>query len=272
VSFGNSFNRHVAVWPQKLTHVIFGNEYNQNVDAMATLYTLDTLVFQRNFNQSINMLCNLPKLRYLVLAEGFSQNPVIFAKSLQKIIYNNDIDLCITWPPNLETLIYHHAYDMPLLPPIINIYINILPDIWPNSIKHLIFGYNFNQPLNSRKLPEFLIAITFGYSFNQNIMTVLFPDTIMYMTFGTEFNQIITNVKWPRNILYIYDYSSTITYESSTFPQSLYQIIFIDEDIYINSIPQYEQDYTVSKTTADEGDVIYTRQIGQYTKAARRDK
>jgi hypothetical protein len=255
IKFSKFFNKYIESWPNNLTLIQFGTRFNQDIDNMATLYKLDTLIFGEEFNKSINAVYNLP-LTSLALDNHFAQNVVYLPKSLHKLIYMNQIDAILEWPPNLETLIYNTNHISSLL-------------MLPNSIKHLAFGYDFNTSLSisismSMSLPE-CIDITFGYGYNQDISDIKFPNSIMYMTFGYDFDQILTNVKWPNKLLYIYDYSEKITIESSNFPPTLYQIIHVYDD---EDDLDHDYEYIITDNTIKNGHPVYTKQNGTRTKSA----
>jgi len=44
----------------------------------------------------------------------------------------------------------------------------------PNSVIHLAFGWDFNQPINSC-IPNSVTYLTFGGWFNQSVVTYLNP-------------------------------------------------------------------------------------------------
>ena len=75
---------------------------------------------------------------------------------------------------------------------------------WPNSLKLIYFGYNFNQKIENVTWPNLLESITFGSNFNQEIEKIEWPDSLQSITFiNYRFNQKIENIKWPSSLKYL---------------------------------------------------------------------
>lgn len=107
----------------------------------------------------------------------------------------------------------------------------------PKSIRKIVFGRSFNQPV---QLPNHIEHIEFGLLFNQRITL---PKNLKHVVFGRAFNQYITN--WPLHIKYIefgdnynnpiYDLPSDVkeltfghnfNYDLSKIPKSVEKITF----------------------------------------------
>ena len=67
---------------------------------------------------------------------------------------------------------------------------NQLVDHLPNSVIHLIFGWDFNQSVNN--LQNSITHLTFGYWFDQQVDNL--PNSITHLTFGYCFNQSVDNL------------------------------------------------------------------------------
>jgi hypothetical protein len=165
------FNKPINFSDLKLTHLTFGEEFNQLVDNQPVESLPDSithLTFGYNFNQLADNLPN--SITHLIFGEKFNQ-PV------------NKL------PNSITHLKFIKEFDQPV-------------DKLPNSITHLIFGENFNQPVDN--LPESIIDLFFGRSFNQPIDSL--PNSIVYLSFGTydcwgSFNQVIN--KLPESLEYL---------------------------------------------------------------------
>ena len=59
----------------------------------------------------------------------------------------------------------------------------------PNSVTHLTFSVNFNQPINSC-IPGSVTHLTFGANINQPINGCI-PDSVTHLTFGYYFDHDI---------------------------------------------------------------------------------
>ncbi len=60
---------------------------------------------------------------------------------------------------------------------------------WPDTVKALSFGDDFNQPIASIVWPGSLQQLVFGRSFNQHITGVVWPASLQQVSFGEYFNQ-----------------------------------------------------------------------------------
>jgi hypothetical protein len=74
--------------------------------------------------------------------------------------------------------------------------INIDDIIWPQSLKALYFGGNFNQSLEFMRWPPLLDKLTMGYHYNQPLYQ--WPKSLTYLKLGNTFEQKINNV--PENL------------------------------------------------------------------------
>jgi hypothetical protein len=72
--------------------------------------------------------------------------------------------------------------------------------VCPERLNEIHFGGRFNQPIDKVKFPESLREIYFGDKFNQPIDKVKFPASLHHIFFGKHFNQPIENVKWPEQL------------------------------------------------------------------------
>lgn len=87
----NRFNSRIDMYPEKLTHLIFGNEFNQSVNNLPN--SLILLIFGRRFNQPINILPS--SLKYLIIGTDFRQKLPTFPKSL-RYFHIRDIHDCLS--------------------------------------------------------------------------------------------------------------------------------------------------------------------------------
>ena len=70
----------------------------------------------------------------------------------------------------------------------------------PHSLKHLGFGFDFNQSLKGVSFPNSLESLTFGDKFNQSLEGVNFPNSLQSLTFGSQFNQSLEGVNLPSSL------------------------------------------------------------------------
>ncbi|CAN0248587.1 unnamed protein product, partial [Ectocarpus fasciculatus] len=76
----------------------------------------------------------------------------------------------VAWPQRLKTIQFHDesGFDQPLG----------LEVTWPGSLQQLVFGVEFNQPIEG----------------------VLWADSLQTLVFGEAFNQPVDNVRWPASL------------------------------------------------------------------------
>ena len=135
--------------PDYITHLTFGNRFNQPINDLEKLIYLTHLTFDHGFNQPIK---NLPGTITHLTFKGYFNQPIN------------------TLPDTITHLTFGDYFDQQ---------INYLP----GTITHLTFGWDFNQPINN--LPCNITHLTFGNHFNQPINDL--PDTITHLTFEWNF-------------------------------------------------------------------------------------
>ena len=117
--------------PFELTHLIFGEHFNQCVDYLPE--KLKIVTFGKNFNQIVDSLPN--SITHLTFGETFNQK----------------IDLL---PTNLTHLILGYEFNREV-------------EFLPNSVTHLIFGFSFKSNL---RLPQNICYLELGFKFNKGII------------------------------------------------------------------------------------------------------
>lgn len=99
--------------------------------------------------------------------------------------------------------------------------------VWPASLKQLVFGEYFNQPLDGVRWPASLEEVVFGWEFNQTLDEVRWPLSLKRVVFGVRFNQRISEVKWPGSLqAVIFGCSFNQSLESVKWPNALQQLGF----------------------------------------------
>lgn len=215
---------------------------------------LHTLTFGYSFDQPLDYPVELPdSLQALTFGEKFNQSldHVRLPASLQALKFGNDFNHSlenVTFPPELQTLTFGHRFNQPLkaerIPaglhtdtvlnklrryflnsPVEYEYVNVK---FPDSLKKLTFGQNFNQPLDKEvKLPGSLQALTFGENFNQPLDNIEFPGDLRKLTFGKSFNQSLDKVTFPdklRALRFGKNFKQPL--DNVNFPDSLRTVTF----------------------------------------------
>eukprot|EP01112_Ceratiomyxa_fruticulosa_P001128 TRINITY_DN1110_c0_g4_i3.p1 TRINITY_DN1110_c0_g4~~TRINITY_DN1110_c0_g4_i3.p1 ORF type:complete len:444 (+),score=61.42 TRINITY_DN1110_c0_g4_i3:952-2283(+) len=183
-----SFNQKVTKFPSHITHLTLGYYYNQTLSTKNLPTCLTHLILGSEFNQSLN---DLPySLLYLQTSDYFMQ-------PLSHL------------PPKLSHLILGNNWNHPV------------DGVLPQSLKHLVFEYSFNKPIN--KLPGKLTHLTVGDQFNQAVNDL--PLSLTHIKFGANFCQSINRL--PPNIIQIelgYWFSNQ---HISSLPLSVQQVTFM---------------------------------------------
>jgi len=137
---------------------------------------------------------------------------------------------------SIEMLIFGHEFNQPI-------------DNLPSGLKKLILGANFNQKVNN--LPSCLLMLIIGGSFNQSVD--MLPESIESISFSGCFNQKVNNLPSNIKIVRLFGYSFSQSIDSlpdsveilefnsrcnisiNKLPHNLKQLKFIN--IYINKLP-----------------------------------
>lgn len=199
LTFGNEFNQNISYiqFPENLTHLTFGNEFNQRITNVRFPENLTHLTFGKYFNQPITTNVTFPStLTHLTFGNNFNQNisRIRFPESLTHLTFGNEFNngfnrgnvqtFTYTFPSNLIHLTFGTEFNQ-----------NITNVTFPESLTHLTFGDYFEQTLddNVSLSNTKLTHLTFGRFFNKDINNVKFPLTLTHLTLGEWFNSIINN-------------------------------------------------------------------------------
>jgi len=154
IRFGNKFNQSVRHLPPNVTHLYFGNRFNQRVNHLPA--SLTHLTFGKHFRNQVQHLP--PNITHLTFGKHFSNQ-------VQQL------------PPNITHLTFGFLFNQKV-------------DHLPPHITHLIFSANFNQQVDN--LPSNIIHLTFGYHFDQPVDHL--PSSITHLTFGNCFTKSLVNL------------------------------------------------------------------------------
>ncbi|ADZ16419.1 IP22 [Cafeteriavirus-dependent mavirus] len=92
---------------------------------------------------------------------------------------------------------------------------------FPNNTTNIIFGDEFNQPLNKVKWPESLKCVVFGKRFNQTLEKVILPDSVITIIFLGCYNQSLDYVKWPKLLKELFFDDKRFNQPLNFLPESL---------------------------------------------------
>jgi hypothetical protein len=200
---------------------------------------LEVLTCGENFDQDISNVCWPQSLRIVTFYGYFNRDistllklPALYQLELG---YRFDQDISnLSWPQSLHILTLGSINKIKL----------------PETLHTFSFNMWYDEVLDDIQFPLSLLIIDFGYSFNQIIDCVNWYqyELLSIIKFGSNFKRNINNVKF-HSISTIYDDAHRITLKSCTFPKSLHKIIHCIDYTYVT---------------------VYERQIGGYTKSARR--
>eukprot|EP00903_Cladosiphon_okamuranus_P011796 g11086.t1 len=74
---------------------------------------------------------------------------------------------------------------------------------WPDSLVSLDTGVKFQQDLSGASLPAGLLELRFGGAFNCCIRRIVWPPRLRKLCFGPGFNQPIAGVTWPDSLQHL---------------------------------------------------------------------
>ncbi len=204
--FGNGFNQDVSKLPHFLTHLIFNDCFTQ----CKILSTIEqqSKAFRLQFDQDISKLPHF--LTYLTFGWKFNKDPS-------------------NLPSNITHLTFGHCFNQNVS----KLHQNLL---------HLTFGCMFNHDVS--KLPHFLTLINFGWSFNQDVSKL--PQTITHLTLGLKFNQ---KFNIPSNIKYL-KLNCNNQYLINSLPTSIKKLIIDADSKYnadLNCLPNFIEELHLNR-------------------------
>eukprot|EP00434_Breviolum_minutum_P001192 symbB.v1.2.001043.t2/scaffold56.1/size371842/14 len=154
--------------PQSLQTLRFHYVFNQNLDHVNFLDTLQSLAFDGvEFDQPLEHVILPRDLKSLNLGNGFDQSVKHFPPM----------------PVGLQHLTFGEKFNQTLEG------ISL-----PKLLQSLTLGGSFNQCLDKVNLPCKLQSLTFGRSFNQSLHHANLPSSLQYLEFGHAFNQSLANL------------------------------------------------------------------------------
>ena len=178
--FGEYFNQEVNNLPKSLTHLTIKSYFNQKVDNLPK--SLTYLVLGGDFNQKVD---NLPEsLIYLTFGFKFNQEVNYLPKNLTHLTFGNNFNQLVNnLPTSLTHLIFGERFNQPI-------------DNLPNSVTHLEFQHNmfllsnFNRPLDN--LPNSLTNLILPNSLSHELK--YFPKSLKYISIGGSYNYSYHNL------------------------------------------------------------------------------
>jgi hypothetical protein len=168
-----------------------------------------TVDFVNKYKFSINIK-NVHRLCDILLI------PLVISHNIKYIRFNNRFNNLINrhiFPPTVETLIFGDEFNMPIN----NIYL-------PLKLKNLTFGKNFCQLIRKNTLPLLLEELIFSNSFNYPIFHL--PITLKKLTFGFFYNHNIDGQLPPSLEELTFDVSFNQPIKENSLPISLRKLKF----------------------------------------------
>ncbi len=199
LKFGERFNQSVDNLPPTLHFLEFGEYFNRPVETLPkSLRILRFICLYGHFN---HLLTKLPPLSELhIRCEVFSKYPLLPALrvlelssfSLNKLLQGNLPTLHQFSAYLKNTLLTHltlgSSFNLPVSCGSYSRGKNKI--ILPPSLTHLAFGNSFNQPVDY--LPKGLRLLSVGIFFNQPVNSL--PQSLQHLLLGQQFNQPVDSL------------------------------------------------------------------------------
>lgn len=182
-----------------LQELVFGSYFNEVFDESFELpRSLTRLNMGSRFNRPLNQIKWPPAMRHLALGWRFDQDVqgVALPPCLQTLEFGFSFNRPIAGvalPASLHRLTFGDMFNAP---------IDVVRK-WPEYLRHLAFGSEFNQQILAVSWPPLLRRLEFGWKFNQPVAGVAWPASLEYLSFGWKFNQPMTGVVWPASLKYL---------------------------------------------------------------------
>jgi hypothetical protein len=223
LTFGEGFNQLADNLPNSITHLTLGFDFNRPVDNLPNSIT--HLIFKYSFNQPVNKLPS--SITHLEFGMYFNHPVDKLPNSITHLTFGLTFNkLLDKLPSSLTHLTFGDYFDQPVesLPNSIThltfgLTFNKLVDKLPSSLTHLTFGDYFDQPVES--LPNSITHLTFGNYFNQLVETL--PSSITHLDFGWRFNQPVD--KLPSSVTHL-EFGMYFNHPVDKLPSSITHLTF----------------------------------------------
>lgn len=169
-------------------------ECNRDINELITKKMLKTFKFYLTdiLDWRLDRLTNIERLRVNV---SVNTNLLFFSQLFPKL-------KSLTFEENVVGLVTKNMFPNSLVK--LNMWLTgeskITTNSFPDNLKILKFGYQFNQEL-SHILPPNLTKLHLGNDFNQPLSKGDLPDTLINLTFGKKFNQPICEGVVPSKLI-----------------------------------------------------------------------
>lgn len=130
-----------------------------------------------------NYILNYLNLRYVYIEKNLGTNNYLFTDKL-KLFINHILN---NLPNDLIGLELCDDY---------------CPEIFPNNLKHLTFGNDFNRSVNIGYLPN-LTSLTLGHGFCKEILPNTLPKTLIFLNIGDKYDESFEVDVLPKNLKYL---------------------------------------------------------------------
>lgn len=195
--FGNNFNQSVDNLPHSVTYLQFGIDFNQPVDNLPA--SLKKLLFDHYFNHPVDKLP--PLLTHLILGDRFNKDVNKLPPQLKYLIFRMSDSNKKNLKNHIRHKTYYHSNDeycyIYSSRPRAELLCSKSLDMLPSKLTHLVLNNTFNYTID--KLPRTVRYLEFGLLFNHSVDNL--PHNIRYLEFGFDFNQCVDNL--PPNIRYL---------------------------------------------------------------------
>lgn len=189
--FGSNFNQELScdhdnncgssvILPNKLKKLVLGGDFDKKIGVLPNsleFFSLGNKCFDiwriSKFNKEINILPN--NLKILILSDNFSFK----LKNLRLDKIKNVNDCSLVEDCDMRVLEFGNKF-------------NSNVKRFPENVKKIKFGFNFNQSLNNSLWGNNIKEIKFGYNFNKKVNNL--PKSLEKITFGFKFNKLIDNL------------------------------------------------------------------------------
>jgi hypothetical protein len=113
----------------------------------------------------------------------------------------------------------------------------ILPcSIFPNTLKRLTFGREYNLPITPGVLPASLQELKFGLLFNQHLVMGSLPLSLKYLAFHDEYDEPIDDEVLPEGLI-VLRFGQQFNQMIPKLPSTL-KLLILDEDYHHMEIPE----------------------------------
>jgi hypothetical protein len=179
----------------KLVKIVFGSNFSQSLMNVTLPESLKHLEFGKNYNQCLDDVKLPDSIEFLHMGGEYAY-PYNFRlpACLKVFIMNNKYNDTLAGLKMNDCLEVFHFGNL------YNKHLNKDEFMFPDSVKVIKFGNDYNCTVENFVLPSQLEVLEFNFRWNQPLDPLIFPESLKALILGSWFRQSIEHVKFNKGL------------------------------------------------------------------------